>query len=273
MDTQKQSPDNSSNQELKGGSTQQQATQQSTAAETHFGYSTVREDEKAGRVAEVFHSVAAKYDIMNDLMSGGLHRIWKKFTIGKARVREGMKVLDIASGTGDLAMAFAKRVGKSGEVWHTDINSSMLGVGRDRLLDKGFLLPSVVCDAEHLPFEDNYFDLVTVAFGLRNMTHKDAALAEMYRVLRPGGRLLVLEFSKVYKPLAPIYDLYSFNVLPVLGKYVANDADSYNYLAESIRMHPDQDTLADMMKNVGFDRVSYNNLTAGVVALHEGLKL
>ncbi|CAM5212126.1 bifunctional demethylmenaquinone methyltransferase/2-methoxy-6-polyprenyl-1,4-benzoquinol methylase UbiE [Oligella ureolytica] len=269
METQNKSPEGSLNQELAEDSTKQIKS----TAETHFGYSTVSENEKEGRVAEVFHSVASKYDIMNDLMSGGLHRVWKQFTIGKARLREGMKVLDIASGTGDLALAFAKRVGQSGEVWHTDINSSMLAVGRDRLLDKGYLLPSVVCNAEYLPFEDNYFDLVTVAFGLRNMTHKDLALAEMYRVLRPGGRLLVLEFSKVYKPLAPIYDLYSFNVLPVLGKYVANDAESYNYLAESIRMHPDQETLADMMRNVGFDRVTYNNLTAGVVALHEGLKL
>ncbi|NLJ51222.1 MAG: bifunctional demethylmenaquinone methyltransferase/2-methoxy-6-polyprenyl-1,4-benzoquinol methylase UbiE [Alcaligenaceae bacterium] len=276
METQKQSPENSSNQEFSEDSLNQDSSsgiKTQVDAETHFGYSTVREGEKQGRVAEVFHSVASKYDIMNDLMSGGLHRVWKHFTIGKARVREGMKVLDIASGTGDLAMAFAKRAGTSGEVWHTDINSSMLAVGRDRLLDKGYLVPSVVCNAEYLPFEDDYFDLVTVAFGLRNMTHKEEALAEMYRVLRPGGRLLVLEFSKVYKPLAPIYDLYSFNVLPVLGKYVANDADSYNYLAESIRMHPDQDTLAEMMRNVGFDRVTYNNLTAGVVALHEGLKL
>ena len=275
MDTQPQAPKNTSqpsvSEEVLGR--EQSVTAGQAPVQTHFGYSTVREDEKAGRVAEVFHSVAAKYDLMNDLMSGGLHRLWKKFTIGKARLREGMKVLDIASGTGDLAIAFAKRVGTSGEVWHTDINSSMLAVGRDRLLDQGFLVPSVVCDAEHLPFEDNYFDLVTVAFGLRNMTHKDQALAEMYRVLKPGGRLLVLEFSKVYKPLAPIYDLYSFNVLPVLGKYVASDADSYTYLAESIRMHPDQETLAELMRNVGFDRVNYNNLTAGVVALHEGLKL
>lgn len=275
MDTQPQAPKNTSqpsvSEEVLGH--EQSVTTNQAPAQTHFGYSTVREDEKAGRVAEVFHSVAAKYDLMNDLMSGGLHRLWKKFTIGKARLREGMKVLDIASGTGDLAIAFAKRVGTSGEVWHTDINSSMLAVGRDRLLDQGFLVPSVVCDAEHLPFEDNYFDLVTVAFGLRNMTHKDQALAEMYRVLKPGGRLLVLEFSKVYKPLAPIYDLYSFNVLPVLGKYVASDADSYTYLAESIRMHPDQETLAELMRKVGFDRVNYNNLTAGVVALHEGLKL
>ncbi|MDK6202462.1 bifunctional demethylmenaquinone methyltransferase/2-methoxy-6-polyprenyl-1,4-benzoquinol methylase UbiE [Oligella urethralis] len=275
MNTQPQAPKNTSqpsvSEEVLGQ--EQSVTAGQAPVQTHFGYSTVREDEKAGRVAEVFHSVAAKYDLMNDLMSGGLHRLWKKFTIGKARLREGMKVLDIASGTGDLAIAFAKRVGTSGEVWHTDINSSMLAVGRDRLLDQGFLVPSVVCDAEHLPFEDNYFDLVTVAFGLRNMTHKDQALAEMYRVLKPGGRLLVLEFSKVYKPLAPIYDLYSFNVLPVLGKYVASDADSYTYLAESIRMHPDQETLAELMRNVGFDRVNYNNLTAGVVALHEGLKL
>ncbi|NOL49170.1 bifunctional demethylmenaquinone methyltransferase/2-methoxy-6-polyprenyl-1,4-benzoquinol methylase UbiE [Pelistega europaea] len=240
---------------------------------THFGFQTVKENEKANKVAEVFHSVASRYDVMNDLMSVGLHRIWKMFTIGKSNVRPGMKVLDIAAGTGDLTMAFAKKVGKTGEVWHTDINESMLSVGRDRLIDKGFSVPSVVCDAEALPFDDNYFDIVTVAFGLRNMTHKDKALAEMLRVLKPGGKLLVLEFSRVYKPLEPAYDWYSFNILPWLGKKIANDEGSYRYLAESIRMHPDQETLAQMMRDVGFERVNYHNLTAGITALHEGIKL
>lgn len=240
---------------------------------THFGFQTVQEGEKAHKVADVFHSVAARYDVMNDLMSVGLHRLWKMFTIGKSNVRPGMKVLDIAAGTGDLTMAFAKKVGKTGEVWHTDINESMLSVGRDRLIDKGFSLPSIVCDAEALPFVDNYFDIVTVAFGLRNMTHKDRALAEMHRVLKPGGKLLVLEFSKIYKPLEGAYDWYSFNILPWLGKKIANDEGSYRYLAESIRMHPDQETLAQMMRDVGFDRVDYHNLSAGIVALHEGIKL
>lgn len=240
---------------------------------THFGFQTVKENEKANKVAEVFHSVASRYDVMNDLMSVGLHRVWKMFTIGKSNVRPGMKVLDIAAGTGDLTMAFAKKVGKTGEVWHTDINESMLSVGRDRLIDKGFSLPSVVCDAEALPFDDNYFDIVTVAFGLRNMTHKEKALAEMLRVLKPGGKLLVLEFSRVYKPLEPAYDWYSFNILPWLGKKIANDEGSYRYLAESIRMHPDQETLAQMMRDVGFERVNYHNLTAGITALHEGIKL
>ncbi|NEN74883.1 bifunctional demethylmenaquinone methyltransferase/2-methoxy-6-polyprenyl-1,4-benzoquinol methylase UbiE [Pelistega sp. NLN82] len=240
---------------------------------THFGFQTVKEGEKAQKVANVFHSVAQRYDVMNDFMSVGLHRIWKVFTIGKSHVRPGMKVLDIAAGTGDLTLAFAKKVGKTGEVWHTDINESMLSVGRDRLIDKGFSLPSVVCDAEALPFPDNYFDIVTVAFGLRNMTHKDKALAEMYRVLKLGGKLLVLEFSHIYKPLAPAYDWYSFNILPWLGKKVAQDEESYRYLAESIRMHPDQETLAKMMQTVGFERVNYHNMTAGIVALHEGVKL
>lgn len=240
---------------------------------THFGFQTVSESEKAGKVAGVFHSVASRYDIMNDLMSGGLHRIWKAFTITRAAIRPGMKVLDIAGGTGDLASAFAKRAGPQGEVWLTDINSSMLGVGRDRLLDKGQVLPVAVCDAEHLPFPDQYFDRVSVAFGLRNMTHKDAALAEMRRVLKPGGKLLVLEFSRIAKPLAPAYDWYSFNILPWLGQKVAGDAESYRYLAESIRMHPDQDTLAEMLRTAGLERVQYFNLTAGLVALHEGVRL
>jgi demethylmenaquinone methyltransferase/2-methoxy-6-polyprenyl-1,4-benzoquinol methylase len=244
-----------------------------TSASTHFGYQTVNESEKAGKVAEVFHSVAARYDIMNDLMSVGLHRVWKAFTIARANVRPGMKVLDIAGGTGDLAKAFARAAGPSGEVWLTDINDSMLRVGRDRLTDKGVLAPTAVCDAEQLPFPSGYFDRVSVAFGLRNMTHKDRALAEMQRVLKPGGKLLVLEFSKVAKPLAPAYDWYSFNILPWLGKKVAGDEGSYRYLAESIRMHPDQSTLAGMLEAAGLSRVRYFNLSAGVVALHEGIKL
>ncbi|EGK07906.1 bifunctional demethylmenaquinone methyltransferase/2-methoxy-6-polyprenyl-1,4-benzoquinol methylase UbiE [Kingella kingae] len=240
--------------------------------QTHFGFQTVNESEKAGKVAQVFHSVAKNYDIMNDVMSGGLHRVWKHFTINTARVPKGGKVLDIAGGTGDLSRGWAKRVGKTGEVWLTDINSSMLTVGRDRLLNEGTILPVAVCDAEKLPFPDNYFDLVSVSFGLRNMTHKDVALGEMYRVLKPGGTLLVLEFSKVYEPLAPVYDAYSFKLLPLMGKLIAKDADSYQYLAESIRMHPDQETLKQMMLDVGFDQVDYHNLTAGVVALHKGVK-
>jgi demethylmenaquinone methyltransferase / 2-methoxy-6-polyprenyl-1,4-benzoquinol methylase len=207
------------------------------------------------------------------VMSGGLHRIWKAFTIGRASVRPGMRVLDIAGGTGDLARAMAKRAGPTGEVWLTDINESMLSVGRDRMLDAGLMLPTALADAEHLPFPDAYFDRVTVAFGLRNMTHKDRALVEMHRVLKPGGKLLVLEFSRVWKPLAPIYDTYSLKILPWLGKKIADDADSYRYLAESIRMHPDQATLADMFRTAGFSRVQVFNLTAGVVALHEGIRL
>ncbi|MBP6020406.1 MAG: bifunctional demethylmenaquinone methyltransferase/2-methoxy-6-polyprenyl-1,4-benzoquinol methylase UbiE [Burkholderiaceae bacterium] len=240
---------------------------------THFGYSTVAETEKAAKVAEVFHSVANRYDIMNDLMSAGMHRVWKAFTIGRAAIRPGMKVLDIAGGTGDLAKAFAKRAGPSGEVWLTDINNSMLTVGRDRLTDQGVLVPAAVCDAEQLPFPDAYFDRVSVAFGLRNMTHKDRALAEMRRVLKPGGKLLVLEFSQVARPLAPVYDWYSFKVLPWLGKKVAGDEASYRYLAESIRMHPDQAALATMLEEAGLSRVQYFNLSAGLVALHEGINL
>jgi demethylmenaquinone methyltransferase / 2-methoxy-6-polyprenyl-1,4-benzoquinol methylase len=240
---------------------------------THFGYKTVSEDEKASKVAEVFHSVASKYDVMNDLMSAGLHRIWKAFTISQAAVRPGFKVLDIAGGTGDLAKAFAKQAGPSGEVWLTDINESMLRVGRDRLLNNGLATPTLLCDAEKLPFPDNYFDRVSVAFGLRNMTHKDVALGEMQRVLKPGGKLLVLEFSKVWEPLQKPYDLYSFSVLPWLGQRIAGDADSYRYLAESIRMHPDQETLKDMMQAAGLECVKYFNLTAGVAALHTGIKL
>jgi demethylmenaquinone methyltransferase/2-methoxy-6-polyprenyl-1,4-benzoquinol methylase len=236
-------------------------------------YETVKESEKAGRVAGVFSSVAQKYDVMNDLMSLGMHRLWKKFTIEIANVRPGERVLDVAGGTADLSLAFSRRVGETGQVWLTDINHEMLSVGRDRVLDKGLALPTAQCDAEKLPFASNSFDLVTVAFGLRNMTHKDVALAEMRRVLRPGGRLLVLEFSKIWKPFAPAYDLYSFKVLPWMGQKVANDSDSYRYLAESIRMHPDQQTLADMMREAGLDRVQYFNLAAGAVALHRGYKL
>ncbi len=239
---------------------------------THFGYSTVPEAEKAAKVAGVFHSVAAKYDVMNDVMSLGLHRLWKHFTVSTSGVRPGNRVLDVAGGTADLARLWIKRVGTSGQVWLTDINSSMLTVGRDRLLDEGQLVPVAQCDAEQLPFPDNYFDCVSVAFGLRNMTHKDRALAEMRRVLRPGGRLLVLEFSHVYKPLTPLYDLYSFRLLPLMGKLIAKDADSYQYLAESIRMHPDQETLKSMMLAAGFDQASYHNLTGGVVALHKAYK-
>ncbi|NYT25769.1 bifunctional demethylmenaquinone methyltransferase/2-methoxy-6-polyprenyl-1,4-benzoquinol methylase UbiE [Alcaligenaceae bacterium] len=240
---------------------------------THFGYRSVPEREKAAKVAEVFHSVASRYDVMNDLMSAGMHRAWKVFTVARADVRPGMKVLDIAGGTGDLARAFVRRAGPSGEVWLTDINASMLRVGRDRLADEGLLPPVAVCDAEKLPFPDGHFDRVSVAFGLRNMTHKDRALAEMRRVLKPGGKLLVLEFSRVARPLAPLYDWYSFNVLPWLGSRVAGDADSYRYLAESIRMHPDQETLAGMLRAAGLSRVKYFNLSAGIVALHEGVNL
>ncbi|MCU0840175.1 MAG: bifunctional demethylmenaquinone methyltransferase/2-methoxy-6-polyprenyl-1,4-benzoquinol methylase UbiE [Thiobacillaceae bacterium] len=240
---------------------------------THFGYQTVAEAEKAGRVAEVFHSVAERYDVMNDLMSMGLHRVWKHFLAGQAALRPGMRCLDIAGGTGDIARLLADGVGPTGEVWLTDINGSMLAVGRDRMLDEGRLLPCAQCDAEHIPFPADYFDRVTVAFGLRNMTHKDAALAEMHRVLRPGGKLLVLEFSKVARPLAPLYDAYSFRILPRLGQLVAKDAESYRYLAESIRMHPDQETLKGMLEQAGFSKVDYFNLTLGVVALHTGYKL
>ena len=239
---------------------------------THFGFNTVSESEKAGKVAEVFHSVAGRYNLMNDLMSAGLHRLWKRFAIEVSGVKSGDKVLDIAGGTGDLSRGWAKRVGKQGEVWLTDINSSMLTVGRDRLLNEGLILPVSLADAEKLPFPDNYFNLVSVSFGLRNMTHKDAALKEMYRVLKPGGTLLVLEFSKVYKPLSPVYDIYSFKLLPLMGKFIAKDAESYQYLADSIRMHPDQETLKQMMLDAGFDAVDYHNMTGGIVALHKGVK-
>lgn len=239
---------------------------------THFGFESVDEREKASRVRGVFDSVASKYDIMNDVMSAGLHRVWKAYTVTVANVREGDKVLDIAGGTGDLSLAFAKKVGTTGQVFHTDINEAMLRTGRDRLLDAGVILPTLVCDAERLPFPDQYFDVVTVAFGLRNMTHKDKALAEMNRVLRPGGKLLVLEFSKIAKPLEKIYDLYSFKVLPAMGKWITGDDASYRYLAESIRMHPGQEELKAMMRVAGFGHVDCHNLTAGVVALHVGIR-
>ncbi len=239
---------------------------------THFGFQSVDEHEKAQRVRSVFDSVAPKYDLMNDLMSAGLHRVWKTYTVMVANLREGSQVLDIAGGTGDLALAFSKKVGTSGCVVHTDINEAMLRVGRDRLLDQGVSLHTLVCDAEQLPFPDAHFDVVSVAFGLRNMTHKDDALAEMCRVLKPGGKLLVLEFSKVAEPLTKAYDWYSFNVLPKLGQWIAGDADSYRYLAESIRMHPGQQELKAMMHDAGFGHVDYHNLTGGVVALHVGIK-
>jgi len=239
---------------------------------THFGFQSVDEQDKARRVRGVFDSVAPKYDVMNDLMSLGLHRAWKAYTVLVANVKPGQKVLDIAAGTGDLAMAFAPKVGADGLVVHTDINEAMLREGRSRLLDAGVSLPTLVCDAEHLPFPDAHFDLVTVAFGLRNMTHKEDALREMNRVLKPGGKLLVLEFSKVAKPLAKIYDWYSFKVLPRLGKLVANDDSSYQYLAESIRMHPGQEELKALMHKGGFGHVDYHNMSGGVVALHVGIR-
>jgi demethylmenaquinone methyltransferase/2-methoxy-6-polyprenyl-1,4-benzoquinol methylase len=239
---------------------------------THFGFKTVDEKEKAKHVRGVFDSVASKYDVMNDLMSAGLHRVWKRYTVMVADLREGSQVLDIAGGTGDLSMAFAKKVGKTGRVVHTDINEAMLRTGRDRLLDHGLVLPTLVCDAEKLPFPDNHFDVVSVAFGLRNMTHKDAALREMCRVLKPQGKLLVLEFSKVAKPLEKAYDWYSFNILPKLGQMIAGDASSYQYLAESIRMHPGQEELKALMKQNGFGHVDFHNMSAGVVALHVGIK-
>ncbi len=239
---------------------------------THFGFQEVAEEKKSGKVREVFASVAPSYDIMNDLMSGGLHRVWKKFTVDLANVKPGERVLDVASGSGDLAMTFAKVAGAK-NVWQTDINEAMLKVGRDRLINQGLSLPAALCDAEKLPFASESFDLVMVAFGLRNMTHKEVALAEMTRVLKTGGRLLVLEFSKVHESLKKAYDLYSFNLLPLMGKYVAKDEASYRYLAESIRMHPDQDTLKDMLTTAGLSRVEYFNLTAGVAAVHKGVKL
>ena len=241
-------------------------------ASTDFGFKTVDEQDKARRVRGVFDAVAGKYDVMNDLMSLGLHRAWKAYTLLVADVKPGQRVLDIAGGTGDMALAFADKVGASGQVVHTDINLAMLKQGRERLINQGVLLPTLVCDAEQLPFGDASFDRVCVAFGLRNMTHKDQALREMSRVLKPGGKLLVLEFSKVAPPLAPMYDWYSFEVLPRLGRWVAGDEASYRYLAESIRMHPDQSQLKTLMQQNGLDHVDIHNLSFGVVALHVGIR-
>jgi demethylmenaquinone methyltransferase/2-methoxy-6-polyprenyl-1,4-benzoquinol methylase len=237
---------------------------------TYFGYERVSPDEKTRRVRGVFDSVAGKYDVMNDLMSAGLHRVWKRFTVAVAGVRTGARVLDLAGGTGDLARLFAQRVGPSGVVVHTDINGAMLVAGRDKLIDAGVPLPAVQCNAEALPFGDDSFDCVSIGFGLRNVTHKERALAEMARVLAPGGIAVVLEFSRVSGPIAPLYDWYSFNVLPALGRLVANDSASYRYLADSIRVHPDRQALQQMMERSGFDRVDYYNLAGGVVALHAG---
>ena len=242
---------------------------------THFGYQQVPVDEKAGRVADVFHSVAARYDVMNDLMSGGIHRLWKRFTIELSAARPGQTILDIAGGTGDLTARFSRIVGPTGKVVLADINESMLKVGRDRLLDRGIAgnVETVQADAQYLPFPDNTFDCITIAFGLRNVTDKDLALRSMLRVLKPGGRLLVLEFSKPEsKLLEKVYDQYSFRLLPFMGKLVADDADSYRYLAESIRMHPDQETLKDMMAEAGFVDCEFHNMTGGIVALHKGIK-
>ena len=242
---------------------------------THFGFQQVKTEEKATKVAEVFHSVASKYDVMNDLMSFGIHRLWKRITMEYVRPRPGQKMLDLAGGTGDLTAMISPKVGPKGMVVLSDINASMLNVGRDRLLDDGIVdnVRYVQANAQSLPFPDNYFDCITIAFGLRNVTDKDQALASMYRILKPGGKLLVLEFSKPVLPgLAKIYDFYSFKVLPQMGKIVANDADSYRYLAESIRMHPDQESLREMMLQAGFDRCDYVNMTGGVVALHRGYK-
>ncbi|HUD24677.1 MAG TPA: bifunctional demethylmenaquinone methyltransferase/2-methoxy-6-polyprenyl-1,4-benzoquinol methylase UbiE [Burkholderiaceae bacterium] len=240
---------------------------------THFGFQRVAEDEKAAHVERVFSSVAPRYDLMNDVLSGGLHRLWKAFTIRQAGVRPGMRVLDVAAGTGDLARAFARAAGPEGLVVLTDINAQMLTAGRDRLLDEGRIVPAVRCDAERLPFPDRTFDVVSVGFGLRNMTHKEQALAQMRRVLKPGGRLLVLEFSKIWQPLAPLYDAYSMRVMPWLGERIAGDAASYRYLAESIRVHPSQPELARMMEQAGLERVQWFNFAAGICALHVGYVL
>lgn len=241
---------------------------------THFGYREVPVSDKARHVAEVFHSVAGKYDLMNDLMSMGIHRLWKWFTVNNSGVRRGAKVLDLAGGTGDLTRKFSEMVGDSGKVVLADINASMLSVGRDRLTDDGVVgnIEYVQANAEALPFPDNSFDCITMAFGLRNVTDKDKALASMYRVLKPGGQLMVLEFSKPADWLAKAYDAYSFHLLPIIGKVITGDEDSYRYLAESIRMHPDQDTLKQMMDTAGFERTQYHNMTAGIVALHRGYK-
>lgn len=242
---------------------------------THFGYQTVDVEDKQKKVADVFHSVAAKYDLMNDVMSMGIHRLWKRFTIEMSGVRSGHKVLDLAGGTGDLAAKFADKVGDTGQVILADINQSMLNVGRDKLIDNGYgnKVQFAQVNAETLPFEDNSFDIITIAFGLRNVTHKEKALASMQRILKPGGRLLVLEFSKPeHDWLSKVYDTYSFSLLPAMGKLLVNDSDSYKYLAESIRMHPDQNSLKQMMLDAGFDEVEYHNMTGGIVALHRGFK-
>ena len=239
---------------------------------THFGFAAVPEAEKARKVAGVFDSVAERYNLMNDLMSAGMHRLWKRFAVETSGIKRGGRVLDIAGGTADLSALFMEQVGEGGEVWLTDINNAMLTIGRDRLLDEGAAVSVAQCDAEKLPFPNDYFDCVSVAFGLRNMTRKDAALKEMLRVLRPGGCVIVLEFSKIWKPLQPLYDIYSFKVLPAMGKLVAKDQDSYRYLAESIRVHPSQEELKRLMHHAGFERVEYFNLAASAVALHRGYK-
>lgn len=239
---------------------------------TDFGFQTVPEEGKAKKIAGVFSSVAGRYDLMNDLMSAGLHRWWKRFAVELSGVRPGSRVLDIAGGTGDLTSLLASRAGPQGEVWLSDVNAEMLAIGRDRLIDEGRAVPAVRCDGEQLPFPAEYFDCVTVAFGLRNMTRKERALAETFRVLRPAGRLIVLEFSRVWKPLTPLYDAYSFKVLPLLGRLVAKDSESYRYLAESIRMHPDQEGLKSLMTTAGYGSVEYFNLAAGIVAVHRGVK-
>ena len=247
--------------------------QEKMSKNTHFGYNPVDKQEKVAKVAEIFDSVARNYDLMNDIMSAGIHRLWKAFAVSQAGVREGCKVLDIASGTGDLALSFARKAGNTGQVWLTDINAAMLDLGRDKLLNEGFIVPVAQCDASELPFPDNYFDRVMISFGLRHITDKEKALKEMKRVLKPGGKLLVLEFSQIWKPLEKLYDIYSYAVLPWLGKHVAKDQDSYTWLAESIRAHPDQESLAQMMQMTGFICVNYFNLTGGIAALHTGLKL
>ena len=245
------------------------------AETTHFGYQDVTVDDKAGLVKDVFDSVASRYDLMNDLMSGGMHRLWKRYTIQHANARPGHVVLDLAGGTGDLAREFARLVGERGNVVLADINAAMLEHGRRRLVDAGIAgnVSIAQVNAEKLPFEDNTFDRIAIAFGLRNVTDKDAALVEMCRVLKPGGKVLILEFSKPLDVIKPAYDIYSFKILPLLGKLVAQDADSYQYLAESIRMHPDQETLLGMMRDAGLERCRFDNLTAGVVALHTGYKI
>jgi len=242
---------------------------------THFGFQSVSSDEKAGLVRDVFDSVASRYDLMNDLMSGGLHRLWKRFTVSQAALKPGNVVLDLAGGTGDLAREFSRKVGKDGHVILADINAAMLRQGRARLVDAGVSgnLSIAQVDAENLPFADRTFDCTSIAFGLRNVTDKDAALRSMYRTLKPGGKMMILEFSEPSKAIKPAYDLYSFKVLPILGKLIAKDSDSYQYLAESIRMHPDQETLKSMMEAAGFERCRYHNLAAGIVALHIGYRI